>query len=85
MKIQREELNGKSAFDFCRGVVARGLTVDESLEVYRGNTLAYTVTSIKWGAGRVLRETSEKGFSFEKYKSMTEKDKQRLAERKRND
>lgn len=68
MKIQHEDLEGKSAFHFCRRLLHTLTSVEEELQVYRGDTLAYTVTSIKWGSTHVLTERSKGGFRIEKYR-----------------
>lgn len=78
MKIQIEDMNGMSAFDYCRHAVGGGRPAGELLEVYRGDMLSYTVTSLEWGSRHVLREYSEGGFKIEKYKPMSENDRRRL-------
>ncbi len=83
MKIQISELKGKSAFDLCRRLLHDGHGADEVLEVYRGDTLSYTVSSIGWGARHVLREGSKTDLYAEKWRPMGEKDKERLRSRRK--
>ncbi len=78
MKIQREDLKGRSAFAYCRRAMVLGHPADALLEVYRGDTVAYTVSSLKWGSEHVLSETSKYGFRIKKYKPMSIADKERL-------
>lgn len=68
MKIQIEDMKGKSAYAYCRVLVAEGYPVEEKLEIYRGDMLCITVGSIGWGASHVLREYSKRGFVTEKYR-----------------
>lgn len=82
MKIQIEELKGRSAFDFCRRQIHAGQPKDELLEVYRGDMLSYTITSLEWGARHVILENGEIGPSIGKFRQMTEKDKERLKKRR---
>lgn len=82
MKIQIEDLKGKSAFDYCRHAIGDGRPAGELLEVYRGDMLSYTVTSLEWGARHVILENGEIGPSIGKFRPMTEKDKERLKKRR---
>lgn len=66
MKIQHSELNGRGGMAYCASVWVPGGNDNEILEVYRGDTLAYTISSIKWGAGYRLKELSNGGFKFQK-------------------
>jgi hypothetical protein len=45
----------------CRKLVAAGFDPTLPLEAYRGDTLALTVSSIGWGAGRTIEETWRRG------------------------
>jgi len=68
MKVQIEELEGKTAFAFCRHLNMPVDAQDESLEVYRGDTLSFTIPSIKRGSTLSLVERSNGGFRIEKYR-----------------
>lgn len=45
----KEPVNHSPSFDYCRKLIAEGVNPKEPLEVYRGDKLAYTVSSIGWG------------------------------------
>lgn len=82
MKLQIEELKGKSAFDLCRRLIHAGQDPTEVLEVYRGDTLSYTVPSLEIGARHRIVENDKVGPYVGKYRPMTEKDKERLKNRR---
>lgn len=55
-------------FSLCRKLMVAGFDPARPLHAYRGDTLALTVSSIGWGAGRVLWETPQKGFRIAPWK-----------------
>ncbi len=61
-----ESLGYKSATDYCRDLIAEG-TVDpkEPLEVWRGEIISYTISSIEEGAKICFKENPSP--HFEKY------------------
>lgn len=68
MKIQIEELKGRTAYAFCRRLKLQDDAPDEKLEVYRGDMLSFTIPSIKRGALLMLVERDKGGFQIQKYK-----------------
>lgn len=52
----KEPKNHSPSFDYCRKLIAEGVDPSECLEVYREDKLAYTVSSIGWGATKKIRE-----------------------------
>jgi len=77
----KEPMNHSPSFDYCRKVLAEGANPDESLEVYRGEQLAYTVSSIGWGATKSIKEDKYHSPHIVKYvdKKMSEETKAILA------
>lgn len=55
----KEPKNHSPAFDYCRKLLADGVDPSECLEVYRGEQLAYTVSSIGWGATKRIQENDK--------------------------
>jgi hypothetical protein len=64
----KEPINHSPAFDYCRKLLKEGANPDEPLEVYRGEKLAYTVTTIELGATKKIREDKYRGPEEVKYK-----------------
>lgn len=62
-----EPVNHSPAFDYCRKLIKEGIDPTEPLEVYRGEKLAYTVSSVGWGAKWKILENEKKGPAFKKY------------------
>lgn len=52
----KEPKNHPPGFDYCRKMLDGGVDPTEPLEVYRGEMLAYTISSIGWGATKKIRE-----------------------------
>lgn len=69
----KEPKNHSPSFDYCRRLVAQGVDPTESLEVYRGETLAYTVSSIGWGAKKKIIENEHHSATIINYKAPDEK------------
>lgn len=63
-----EPKNHSPAFDYCRKLLKEGVNPDEPLEVYRGEKLAYIVTTIGLGATKKIREDKYRGPEEVKYK-----------------
>jgi hypothetical protein len=64
----KEPKNHSPSFDYCRKLIAQGVDPAEPLEVYRGDMLAYTVSSIGWGATKRIREDEKITARVEDYK-----------------
>lgn len=64
----KEPKNHSPSFDYCRKVLAEGADPNEPLEVYRGEMLAYTVSSIGWGATKIILENDKKGPTVVNYR-----------------
>lgn len=62
----KEPENNSPACSYCRKLVAEGVPESETLEVYRGEKLAYTV-GIGWGSRHTIRENSKIGPIHVKY------------------
>jgi hypothetical protein len=75
----KEPKNHSPSFDYCRKLLADGADPKDCLEVYRGEKLAYTVSSIGWGAKKKIREDSFYSPQIVDYKPLDEKAKARLA------
>lgn len=69
----KEPNNHSPSFDYCRRLIAQGVDPAEPLEVYRGETLAYTVSSIGWGAKKKILENDKVGPVIIDYKAPDEK------------
>lgn len=63
-----EPVNHSPALDYCRKLISEGVDGNQPLKVYRGDALAYTVSSIKWGATKKIREDKYRGPEVVKYK-----------------
>lgn len=66
-----EPVNHSPAFDYCRKLMKEGVNPKEPLEVFRGEMLAYTVSTIGWGATMKVLENEKQGPRFKKYEPFT--------------
>jgi Fe2+ transport system protein FeoA len=81
MKVQLNDIRKKStwegkepehhspALNYCRKLLKEGINPSERLDVYRGEQLAYSVTSIGEGAKWKVHEDEKSGPHFKKYKA----------------
>lgn len=79
VKVQIETMNARSAkggkepknhspaFDYCRKLIAEGVDPKEKLEVYRGEMLSFTISSLEEGAKYKIRENESEGPKVVKY------------------
>lgn len=74
----KEPINHSPGFDYCRKLIADGVDPDETLEVYRGETLSRTYSNIGEAAQFRIREDSDVGPRIEKFIPMDEKAVERL-------
>lgn len=75
----KEPKNHSPSFDYCRKLLAEGVDPTECLEVYREEKLAYTVSSIGWGATKKIREDEVHSPHIVPYVPVDEKAKARFA------
>lgn len=75
----KEPKNHSPSFDYCRKLINEGINPEEPLEVYRGDVLAYTVSSIGIGATKKIREDKVHSPHEVPYTPLDEKTKGRLA------
>lgn len=64
----KEPKHHSPALDYCRKLLKEGIDPKEPLEVYRGEMLAYTISSISWGATKKIHENDREGPFIRKYK-----------------
>jgi hypothetical protein len=64
----KEPKHHSPAFNYCRKLLKDDVNSEESLEVYRGDTLAYTISPIRWGAQKIIYENEKTGPTIRKYK-----------------
>lgn len=69
----KEPKNHSPSFDYCRKLIEEGIDPSECLEVYRGEKLAYTVSSIGLGATLKIREDATVGPTIVAYEAPDEK------------
>lgn len=67
-----EPVNHSPGFDYCRKLIKDGVDPNERLDIYRGDALAYTITSIGWGATMKVLENEKRGPAFKKYESFND-------------
>jgi len=63
----KEPENHSPGFDYCRKLIKDGFDPEERLDIYRGENLAYSITSLKEGIKWKIRENSKVGPKFIKY------------------
>lgn len=78
----KEPKHHSPSFNFCRKLLAEGADPKEPLEVYRGDMLAYTVSSIGWGATKIIYENEKTGPVIRNYKEHPRKVARRARELK---
>lgn len=69
----KEPINHSPALNYCRKLLKQGIDPEERLDVYRGEMLAYSVTSIGEGAKWKVREDKWIGPIFQPYEPPDEK------------
>lgn len=75
----KEPINHSPAFDYCRKLIKDGADSNETLEVYRGDVMAYKIKNIGIGSGYKIREDKCIGPMFVKHEPVDEKAKTRFA------
>ena len=65
----KEPKHHSPGFDYCRKLLRKGSDPKERLEIYRGDILAYSITSLGEGAKWAIREDEERGPEFKRYKA----------------
>lgn len=74
----KEPINHGVGFDYCRKLIADGADPNETLEVYRGETLSRTYTNIGEAAKFRIREDRDFGPRVEKFVPLDDKAVERL-------
>jgi hypothetical protein len=59
-----DDIEARGPLDLCRRLIAAGVNPGAELHCYRGGQLALRITSIRYGAGIVVRETATEGPRF---------------------
>jgi hypothetical protein len=65
----KEPKNHTPGFKYCRKLLKQGIDEKEPLEIYRGDQLAYTISSIGWGTKKTVKETEKTGPVIINYKN----------------
>lgn len=66
----KEPKNHNPGFNHCRKLLEEGHDPKEKLEIYRGDNLAYTISSISWGATKTVRENEKRGPTMVNYREL---------------
>lgn len=74
IKIDINDLKDDSVFPYCRELMKEGKVNPKSpIEVYRGENISYTVSSVAEGAKLTVIENDRVGPYFSKYKPFPQK------------
>jgi len=63
----KEPENHSIGFDYCRKLIEEGFDPKEKLDIYRGDNLSYSITSLEEGSKWKIRENSKVGPKIVKY------------------